>query len=417
MAIFKLSPVAPKKSPTSKRPAAIGKPAPAKTDTTLSMLANQTLASRQPISFDKSKLEKPAAPTATKPTAPTITKPVIPPETKINTDIITSALDKINTTKPIMPVVEPIKPTDDAAAPEETTATAGGFGTGSKTAPKTTGSSFDLSSLDIKKPTEDKPPSGVYELPDIPDYEPPPEETTTRRGAIPPPAEEDTLVPELEGKYVPSMDELRIQASRALQSLYGGGPTEEQRDEYIKTLQEGEKGALESAQRTSDIGAMGLSGAGQALQSDIGRVGERSTRLAVDQYDTAARQEEAARALEAIGLTGALQRGELEKAAYEEAKKEMGTTETLPDGSIKTTFPDGSSEVVRPDGTVTKLGPIEEGYAEQETASYEYVKANATEVSSMPEGAIAVYRGDGYVYYKNPDNSYVKVPDRTIRTD
>ena len=216
------------------------------------------------------------------------------------------------------------------------------------------------------------------------------------------------------------LDYLRELAMANLKKLYEGGPTAEDRSAYEDTLKETEQEALAQSQRISDLSAMGLSGAGQQLQADIGRVGERETTMAMDEYDRQARQEEAQRALQAIGLIDPLQQAEFEKLAYEEARKEMGTRIENEDGSYRIEYEDGSFDKYDADGRlIAKVGPPEQGEAQQNITDEQVRRA---ETISKEEARNRGYRDVGsagsYILYQDPATGKLyKAPMPTVTNE
>lgn len=148
--------------------------------------------------------------------------------------------------------------------------------------------------------------------------------------------------------------EANIETARtALDKMLTEGADPALRAEAEATLREGEAAAVKDTRKSQALGATGLSGAGGRLSEDVRELGRRDTVTAMDEYDRAARQEEATRINSALGLQGDIQRAELERLAVERARRQMGTVEQSENGTLTETLPDGSSRVTAPNGTVT----------------------------------------------------------------
>lgn len=124
------------------------------------------------------------------------------------------------------------------------------------------------------------------------------------------------------------------------------------RAEAEAALREAEAAGVKDTRKSQALGATGLSGAGGRLESDVRKLGKRETVTAMDEYDRTARQEETKRLQEGLGLSGDIQRAELERLAVERARRQLGTVKESTTGDITETAPDGSTRITKPNGDV-----------------------------------------------------------------
>lgn len=230
-------------------------------------------------------------------------------------------------------------------------------------------------------------------------------------------------------------------ARTALDKMLNEGADPALRAEAEATLREAEAASVKDTRKSQALGATGLSGAGGRLEGDVRKLGKRETVLGMDEYDRAARQEQASRMAEGLGLQGDIQRAELERLAVERARKQLGTVEesangTLverqPDGSTRTTSPNGDvtvikangdKEITHPDGSKEAiLAPKTAQPAGNRTVTAHTENSGNAEYEVRSEQGQGVYTENSRVYtdtdgntynlYRNPDGSVFLMPTR-----
>lgn len=173
-------------------------------------------------------------------------------------------------------------------------------------------------------------------------------------------------------------------ARTALDKMLNEGADPALRAEAEATLREAEAASVKDTRKSQALGATGLSGAGGRLEGDVRKLGKRETVLGMDEYDRAARQEQAARMAEGLGLQGDIQRAELERLAVERARKQLGTVEESANGTLTEKQPDGSSRVTQPNGDVTVIKANGDKIITHPDGSEEMILAAKTQVRHDP---------------------------------
>lgn len=192
-------------------------------------------------------------------------------------------------------------------------------------------------------------------------------------------------------------------------------------DEELGRLQEGEATGLQRAQEVSDVGAMGLTGAGQMMQSDVGRIGRRETTLAMDEFNRRAREEQAQRLAGSIGALGDVQRAQFEQKAFEEAQAALPAAPDIvqnADGTMTQTLENGT--VIQYDSAgneISRETPRNENGTVSLTRSDNNLTKDYKVMETRPDGAISEgstpwHDADGNLYYLyNYNGETIAVPE------
>lgn len=169
-----------------------------------------------------------------------------------------------------------------------------------------------------------------------------------------------------------------------------------------------------AARSVAGKAGMGLSGAAQAMESDIRRKGARTEVAGMEEFDRARRQEEAQRLASAIGLTPELQRSEFEKRAFDKAM-EMLNEENSTGAKIGEELGAALSGKSSPEGSIgaeaekAKIsGSRYEDHVKWALGSADGLPDNASYVGTDSSGALDLYVGpngsDVYSVPASPSN-------------